>query len=509
MNKNISFTIDKNSSNKLEKNFLVEIDTSKLIFKVDINESFLLMTYVIVIDPNGVIRMQKLLGYGEKTFAIGEDNNSTTLGGYPGDICKGKWKIALYVFKEYVYQLLKEDSFKINININISSYLNYKIEDNIGEKSWVDYNLEKNKLTFSNYNWNSVHEDKCRWYKGDFHTHTRLSDGKESVKNAMKKGNDMDLDFYIPTEHNLVHTGWSNTNILAIPGIEVTTPLGHLNVFGLKEIPYNILTILENMDKEDIIQDEVISLLRYNNKKGYINSINHPLLHIWKWKLSEVPLKYINTIEIINDPTYIYANKSNDDAIRLLDTAWNEGYRIYGIGGSDSHNLIDERYDGATKPSIAGDPATYVYCNKLSANEILNNVKEGHMYISRFAKLDINISVDGNIYLPGDKIKNNSNKDLNLSYKIDINLENDEEINVYSVVNGSRKKLKIKKEGNVYKVDFNYMIPKDKYSWIRVEVRNREDEFIAYANPIYYGEKKTNVATYGELIKEMRNYNEN
>ena len=50
---------------------------------------------------------------------------------------------------------------------------------------------------------------------------------------------------------------------------------------------------------------------------------------------------------IVNDPTYEYAKESNEKAIRFLDLLWQEGYRIYGIGGSDSHNLIEERYDGA------------------------------------------------------------------------------------------------------------------------------------------------------------------
>ena len=36
---------------------------------------------------------------------------------------------------------------------------------------------------------------------------------------------------------------------------------------------------------------------------------------------------------------------SNEMAVRFLDALWQDGHRIYGVGGSDSHNLIDERYE--------------------------------------------------------------------------------------------------------------------------------------------------------------------
>ena len=53
-------------------------------------------------------------------------------------------------------------------------------------------------------------------------------------------------------------------------------------------------------------------------------------------------------MEIINDPTYPDGPGSNDMAIRFLDQVWNEGIRVFGVGGSDSHNLEDEFYEGAS-----------------------------------------------------------------------------------------------------------------------------------------------------------------
>lgn len=33
------------------------------------------------------------------------------------------------------------------------------------------------------------------WYKGDFHTHTRLSDGKETIGHASERAEESGLDF--------------------------------------------------------------------------------------------------------------------------------------------------------------------------------------------------------------------------------------------------------------------------------------------------------------------------
>ena len=124
-------------------------------------------------------------------------------------------------------------------------------------------------------------------------------------------------------------------------------------------------------------------------------SINHPFLHVWKWKFHSIPLRMVQFLEIVNDPTYEYAKESNEKAIRFLDLLWQEGYRIYGIGGSDSHNLIEERYDGALEPSVAGDPGTYVFSKGLTPTKLLQNLRKGHVYVSRYCTLEVELQPMG------------------------------------------------------------------------------------------------------------------
>lgn len=112
----------------------------------------------------------------------------------------------------------------------------------------------------------------------------------------------------------------------------------------------------------------------------------------------------VDCLEIINDPTYPDAAHANDKAVHFLDELWNDGYRIYGVGGSDSHNLIEERYEGATLPSIVGDPGTYVFCKKLTPKNLMKNVKKGHICVTRFIQVEPYIMADGKPYLPGDNL---------------------------------------------------------------------------------------------------------
>lgn len=45
----------------------------------------------------------------------------------------------------------------------------------------------------------------------------------------------MEMDFYVPTEHNVLHTGWPDTKIMVLPGVEITTSLGLSIYLGVLE----------------------------------------------------------------------------------------------------------------------------------------------------------------------------------------------------------------------------------------------------------------------------------
>ncbi len=174
------------------------------------------------------------------------------------------------------------------------------VSDPIGGECWGENGLH---VSEKSYRWENVFCPESGWYKGDFHTHTRLSDGKETIGHASERAEESGLDFYVPTEHNLMHTGWCKTSLCVLPGIEVTTDKGHMNLFGITEMPEKILEIVKH-NGEEIIDTYMDQTIAQAKQKGWIRSINHPFLTIWKWQFQNTDLRDINCMEIINDPTY-------------------------------------------------------------------------------------------------------------------------------------------------------------------------------------------------------------
>ena len=175
----------------------------------------------------------------------------------------------------------------------------------------------------------------------------------------------------------MVHIGWPETDIMILPGVEITTCLGHFKIFGCTGAPSQLLDIMKEAGEEDI----------------------------WKWLYYDLPLKHLHLMEIVNDPTYGYAPEANDEAVSFLDYLWKHGYVVFGLGGSDSHNLESERYEGATEPSIPGDPATLVFMNGLSPDHLMQGVAAGHVIVCRYIRAEVSFYYHGRQYLPGDRIE--------------------------------------------------------------------------------------------------------
>lgn len=451
--------------------------------------------FLAVYDEKQRLRLQKMLAYGEQELGIGEQAGDTSIGGVPGSIGEGTWTL--------LYGSLVSDwdsyqgTFPVTIEIQITGEA--KVITEPMEQPWLTAEdaFHINEQLFA---WGKIHNSKTAWFKGDFHTHTRLSDGKETVENAMKKAADMQLDFYVPTEHNLVHTGWTRTEMLILPGVEITAPLGHFNLFGITERPRQ-LDALMLADSEEKIAGQMQEIVLEANQKNWIVSVNHPFLHIWKWLLDDLELERVQCLEIVNDPTYPYAAEANERAISFLDALWEDGHRIYGVGGSDAHNLTWERYEGATEPSIAGDPGTFVYCSGLSAEHLLDGVRAGHVVVTRHCCIVPRLYGEEQTYLPGDEIKERS-----ITYELEISGVS-EYPEVYLVGNGELGEIikapvsVIKKPNGTYLAKKRIKTGRKAWRWFRMEVRDTTGNFMGYTNPVYTGKRESRYRTFGEAKK--------
>lgn len=492
MKKAIRFQIYKNAEVRNEESVRIPRPADWMLIEAKLGREYSGMGYIVVRDTKNHIRLQRLLGHGERKMLIGGNVNDTTVGGIPGQIEAGEWKVELYLFTEYIEQFLGDRTAELVVTVETPQTERKApedVKDVIGDSLWVSAGQQGNVPELDIFRKDCMSSEESRWYKGDFHTHTTLSDGKETIVSAMEKAKQTGMDFYVPTEHNLVHTGWTNTEMTILPGIEITTERGHCNFFGIDKMPECLPELMAHMNdsQAERLMYEAVEEAR---ERGWIVSINHPFLHIWKWKHGALPLRDVDCVEIVNDPTYNYAKESNDRAIEFLDLLWEDGWNIWGVGGSDSHNLIEERYDGAELPSIAGDPGTYVYCNGLSPENLVREVRSGHMYVSRFCSLKTDIRDEERSYLPGDEIVCRG-KAAKIEYQVtvmNIGKEVKGAVYIYAVRDGARELLEtVKHPDGSYTAGTWAVFDEEGRSWMRIEVRTASGEFLAYVNPVYHG----------------------
>ena len=147
----------------------------------------------------------------------------------------------------------------------------------------------------------------------------------------MDQAKKMGLDYFAVTDHNILPTKWIRDDVLTIPGIEITSSKGHFNALGLKKwIDWRPTCMDGGMETEEGM-NRILAEAKF---AGALVSINHPMLKPWEWQFKTTPLSLVDVIEIWNDPTYKDNPAATEEALQLWDILWNDGHRIYGIGGS-------------------------------------------------------------------------------------------------------------------------------------------------------------------------------
>jgi len=227
------------------------------------------------------------------------------------------------------------------------------------------------------------------WYRGDLHMHTAHSDGQcqnqtgkmapcpvfFTVDAAARRG----LDFIAITDHNATSQYDAMRElqpyfdkVLLIPGREVTTFQGHLNLLGTAAFLDFRLGGAEIPDMS--------TLLRNANKLGALVSINHPNAPTGEvcmgcgWTpASPVDMRLLQGVEAVNggstDPTY--------SGVPFWEKQLNLGYRLTAIGGSDNHRPARS----LDQSGSVGSPTTVVYASELSTPAILAGIRAGHVFV--------------------------------------------------------------------------------------------------------------------------------
>jgi hypothetical protein len=230
--------------------------------------------------------------------------------------------------------------------------------------------------------------DGMRWFKGNTHTHTTMSDGDSSPEEVARWYKAHGYQFLVLSDHNTFTDpralgGLIDSSFLLIPGEELTSGfqkksvhVNGLNIHGVIP-PQKDSTLLGTIQRN---VDAVRSV-------GGVPHINHPN---FGWSIDQETLLQIrNTslLEIFNGHPLVHnaGGSGHPGAEEVWDHLLTSGMRIYGIAVDDAHDFKQEFAPNRSNP---GKGWIVVRASKRDPGEIIHNLEAGYFYASTGVELE-------------------------------------------------------------------------------------------------------------------------
>lgn len=347
---------------------------------------------------------------------------------------------------------------------------------------------------------NKIHNPNPSWYRGDFHLHTTASDGHYSPGTLARLVKAEGLDFIAITDHNTIDSFGKfgdDSDLLVLPGIEITLAEGHWNVFGIEGQPdwlEEVCVWNKPLSHKDL-SCSITDIMRQIAGQGMLNSINHPLLRPWEWQDGTTQLQHLHCLEIWNDPDWPDNAQANPAAVQMWTRWLNAGFHIAAIGGSDFHFLAGEvaGYPGE-RP---GRPTTFVYAQELSSTAILEALRHGRAYVSMGPQVSLMVSCNEQRGTIGSDFGEVQGK-LAFEIKVDGAPQGG---NARLVHNGAELACFPLQEGqNAFELEKS--VPQHP-SWFRLDIEDPFGELLVVTNPLFSGARRlTKGETFVDLMFE-------
>lgn len=301
-----------------------------------------------------------------------------------------------------------------------------------------------------------------KWFvlRGDLHCHSSFSvDSNAPIETVVSDSVKAGYDFISLTEHNTqehlkyLKEEYSNDDLIIIPGYEWTLKRVHMNMFGLYEFE-------EKLGLDTF--EEINSYIDYIHELGSIVQINHPN---WKALYAQFALSIPGDLmEVWNGPFGTDDKKTLKDWQNLL----TEGKKIIATAGRDEH----ENY-------LNNSPVNNVYAEEKTAENIFENIKKGHLYITAMKDCsDIWLSCGDAIM--GDTVEYAKGSQIYLKIE---KLPHNAKIKIYSNKGIEFEEIYDASKNTAYEKEF--LVEEDK-SFYRVEVWSAAVSIpLGISNPIY------------------------
>lgn len=204
------------------------------------------------------------------------------------------------------------------------------------------------------------------WYKGDLHCHTFHSDARGAPELLHAAAKQAGLDFLAIADHNTItqrryfHPR-SSPDLVFVRAMEVTTAIGHANVFGVDDwIDFRMTKSSDAHVLADLVHE-----------KGGLLSINHDKPTIpWDYDFPAADCQEVW------QSTWLAWNWIS---LERYQQRLASGLKLSAIGGSDYHQPDRLLPEG---PLVLARPTTVLWLPELSEDAILAAMKSGHGYVT-------------------------------------------------------------------------------------------------------------------------------
>jgi hypothetical protein len=322
------------------------------------------------------------------------------------------------------------------------------------------------------------------WYRGDLHMHTGHSDGScatrtgkrapcpvfRTAEAAAARG----LDFIAVTDHNTTSQAQALADLqpyfddlLLIPGEEITTFRGHLNVLGVVR-PLDFQLLSPRLPSLEPLIEEAKAL-------NAVVVANHPGLPSgeacmgcgWTMPGRGDPL---DAVEVVNGAVA----GGPLSGFGLWEQRLGRGEPVTAVGGSDNHD------PGLSPERAIGRPTTVVHADNLSQDAILAAIRAGHVFVdtqgTRDRMLDVRFESAGRVVEMGDRADGSSGGRLTAHVT--------HAAGGHIVLTGpSAPKLKTAPLGD--DDTFALDLPPGAHGWLRMDVVGPDGALWLLGNPIY------------------------
>ncbi len=233
---------------------------------------------------------------------------------------------------------------------------------------------------------------ETRWYKGNIHTHTDLSDGDAKPEVAVRWYRDHEYDFLVLSDHNHLtlyeHSESDSGSPLMVPGEEVTINLLKPGKEYPILVPVHIIAIGIDRVVEPINTGDVVTTLQANidaiAEAGGISSIAHPN---FKWAFDHREISAVTgaaCMEIFTPASNVDGAPGRYSTEQMWDNVLSAGRPIWGVAVDDTHHYFDFA-PGKYNP---GKGWIVVRAAELSQDAIVGGIERGDFYASTGVELD-------------------------------------------------------------------------------------------------------------------------